>query len=107
MATDEINYRRFFDINDLAGLAMEDPELFEISHRLIFQLIAEGKIQPLLSRTYQLEETGEAALAVHRNEIEGKAGVLCLAPEKGLGIDDPEFREKVGEDKITLFRRHA
>jgi crotonyl-CoA reductase len=69
------------------------------------QLISEGKIQPLLSRTYSLEETGDAALAVHHNKIEGKAGVLCLAPEKGLGIDDPEFREKVGEDKITLFQR--
>ena len=33
--------------------------------------------------------------------------MLCLAPEEGLGIDDPEFREKVGEDKITLFRRHG
>jgi len=69
------------------------------------QLICEGKIQPLLSRTYALEDTGAAALAVHKNEIEGKAGVLCLAPEKGLGIDDPEFRDKVGEDKITLFQR--
>jgi crotonyl-CoA reductase len=69
------------------------------------QLICDGKIQPLLSRTYSLEETGAAAMAVHRNEIEGKAGVLCLAPEKGLGIDDPEFRAKVGEDKITLFQR--
>ncbi len=69
------------------------------------QLISDGKIQPLLSRTYSLEETGDAALAVHRNEIEGKAGVLCLAPEKGLGIDDPEFRAQVGEDKITLFQR--
>ena len=70
------------------------------------KLICDGKIQPLLSRTYELEETGAAALAVHRNEIEGKAGVLCLAPEKGLGIDDPEFREQVGEDKITLFQRY-
>ena len=69
------------------------------------QLVAEGKIQPLLSKVYSLEETGAAALAVHKNEIEGKAGVLCLAPEEGLGIDDPELREKVGEDKITLFRR--
>jgi crotonyl-CoA reductase len=69
------------------------------------QLICEGKIQPLLSKTYSLEQTGEAALAVHKNEIEGKAGVLCLAPEKGLGIDDPEFRAEVGEDKITLFQR--
>ncbi len=44
VATDEVNYRRFFDINGLAGLRMEDPELFEESHRLIFALIAEGKI---------------------------------------------------------------
>jgi len=68
------------------------------------QLLAEGKIQPLLSRVYGLEEVGEAARAVHRNETEGKVGVLCLAPEEGLGIDDPAFREQVGEDKITLFR---
>ena len=71
------------------------------------QLICEGKVQPLLSKTYSLEQTGEAALAVHQNQIEGKAGVLCLAPEAGLGIDDPEFRAKVGEDKITLFQRFS
>ena len=44
---------------------------------------------------------------IHRNEHEGKLGVLCLAPREGLGIDDPEFRAKVGEDRITLFRRHG
>ena len=69
------------------------------------QLVCDGKVQPLLSRVYPLEQTGEAALAVHRNEAEGKIGVLCLAPEEGLGIDDPTFRDEVGEDKITLFRR--
>jgi crotonyl-CoA reductase len=69
------------------------------------QLVAEGRIQPLLSRTYELEQVGDAAQAVHHNQIEGKAGVLCLAPEKGLGIDDPGFRDEVGEDKITLFQR--
>jgi crotonyl-CoA reductase len=71
------------------------------------QLIAEGKIQPILSAVYPLDETGEAAYQVHKNLHEGKIGVLCLAPEEGLGIDDPEFREQVGEDKITLFRRHG
>jgi crotonyl-CoA reductase len=71
------------------------------------RLIAKGMIQPILSATYRLEETGEAAYQVHHNLHEGKLGVLCLAPEEGLGIDDPEFREKVGEDKITLFRRHG
>jgi len=32
---------------------------------------------------------------------------LCLAPEKGMGITDPEKRERIGEDKITMFARHA
>jgi crotonyl-CoA reductase len=71
------------------------------------QLIAEGKIQPMLSKVFSLEDTGEAAFQIHKNMHEGKLGVLCLAPEEGLGIDDPEFREQVGEDKITLARRFA
>ena len=31
----------------------------------------------------------------------------CLAPQEGLGVADPEKRERIGEDKITLFQRHA
>ncbi|HEV2368832.1 MAG TPA: crotonyl-CoA carboxylase/reductase [Acidimicrobiales bacterium] len=71
------------------------------------RLIALGKIQPILSAVYPLVETGEAAYQVHHNMHEGKLGVLCLAPQEGLGIDDPEFRARVGEDRITLFRRHG
>lgn len=71
------------------------------------RLISLGKIQPLLSRVHPMEEVGLAARAIHRNEHEGKIGVLCLAPTTGLGIDDPEFRAKVGEDRITLFARHG
>ncbi len=71
------------------------------------RLIDQGKIQPLLSGVYPLSEVGAAALKIHRNEHEGKLGILCLAPEEGLGIDDPEKRERIGEDKITLFRRHG
>ncbi len=71
------------------------------------KLIDQGRIQPLLSEVYPLTEVGAAARAVHRNEAEGKIGVLCLAPEEGLGIDDPEKRESIGESKITTFRRHA
>jgi crotonyl-CoA reductase len=63
-------------------------------------------LQPILSAVHPLPDVGEAAYAVHKNLHEGKIGVLCLAPGEGLGIDDPQFREKVGEDKITLFRRH-
>ena len=73
----------------------------------ISKLIPQGRIQPILSTTYALEDVGEAAYQVHKNLHEGKIGVLCLSPEEGLGVDDPEFRAKVGEDKITLFRRHG
>ncbi|ALP53919.1 malto-oligosyltrehalose synthase [Candidatus Tenderia electrophaga] len=47
VATDEINYRRFFDINDLAGLRVELPEVFRATHGLIHQLIATHQIQGL------------------------------------------------------------
>ncbi len=70
-------------------------------------LVCEGKILPPLSAVYPLVEVGEATYQVHKNLHEGKIGVLCLAPSEGLGIDDPELREKVGEDRITLFRRHG
>jgi crotonyl-CoA reductase len=71
------------------------------------QLVGEGKIQPILSAVFPLEQVGDAAYQVHHNLHEGKIGVLCLAPEEGLGIDDPEKRARIGEDKITLFRRHG
>lgn len=71
------------------------------------RLINLGKIQPLLSAVYPLEQVGAAALKIHRNEHEGKIGILCLAPTEGLGIDDAEKRERIGEDKITIFRRYG
>jgi crotonyl-CoA reductase len=70
------------------------------------RLIAEGRVHPTLSKVYPLEQTGEAAYQVHKNLAEGKVGVLCLAPEEGLGVTDPELRER-HVDQITLFRRHA
>jgi crotonyl-CoA reductase len=42
---------------------------------------------------------------VHKNQHEGKLGILCLAPEEGLGVTDPEMRERLLPN-ITLFRRH-
>ena len=71
------------------------------------KLLSAGKIQPMLSAVHPLSETGEAAYAVHHNLHEGKIGVLCLAPKEGLGIDDPEKRARIGEDRITLVRRHS
>ncbi|OXM71444.1 MULTISPECIES: crotonyl-CoA carboxylase/reductase [Amycolatopsis] len=67
------------------------------------RLIAKGLIHPTLSKTYPMTETGQAALDVHRNAHQGKVGVLCLAPEEGLGVRDAEKRSK-HIDRINLFR---
>ncbi|WP_097653057.1 malto-oligosyltrehalose synthase [Candidatus Chloroploca asiatica] len=43
VATEEINYRRFFDINDLAAIRVELPEVLQATHQLVFGLLAEGR----------------------------------------------------------------
>jgi crotonyl-CoA reductase len=58
------------------------------------RLIARGAIHPTLSRVYALAETGQAAYDVHRNLHQGKVGVLCLAPDEGLGVRDHDLRDK-------------
>jgi (1->4)-alpha-D-glucan 1-alpha-D-glucosylmutase len=47
LASSDINYRRFFDINNLAGIRVEDAGTFEAIHVLVKRLIAEGKLQGL------------------------------------------------------------
>ncbi|QIS14113.1 crotonyl-CoA carboxylase/reductase [Nocardia arthritidis] len=69
------------------------------------RLIALGRIHPVLSAVYQLPETGAAAYEVHRNRHCGKVGVLCLAPQEGLGVTDPETRAKHAA-AINRFRRN-
>ena len=47
VAGEEINYRRFFDINELAAIRMEDPDVFAETHRLVFRLISSGQVTGL------------------------------------------------------------
>ena len=47
VASDDINYRRFFETNDLAAVCMEHEAVFEATHRLVFSLMAEGKVDGL------------------------------------------------------------
>jgi (1->4)-alpha-D-glucan 1-alpha-D-glucosylmutase len=47
LASSDINYRRFFDVNSLAGLRVEDAATFNVAHRLVRRLIEEGKLQGL------------------------------------------------------------
>ncbi len=60
------------------------------------RLVSRGPTHPTLSRTYPLAQTGQAAYDVHKNLHQGKVGVLCLAPEEGLGVEPQaqEFRAR-------------
>ena len=67
------------------------------------RLIAKGMIHPTLSRSYPLTDVGQAAFDVHHNLHQGKVGVLCLAPQEGLGVRDQEKRAR-HLDGINAFR---
>jgi (1->4)-alpha-D-glucan 1-alpha-D-glucosylmutase len=47
VAAEEINYRRFFDINDLAAIRIEEPKVLEAVHAKAFELLRDGKITGL------------------------------------------------------------
>jgi (1->4)-alpha-D-glucan 1-alpha-D-glucosylmutase len=47
VAADDINYRRFFDVNDLAALRVDNEAVFEVTHRLVLQLVGAGRIDGL------------------------------------------------------------
>ena len=67
------------------------------------RLIARGLVHPTLSKTYAMDDVGQAAYDVHRNLHQGKVGVLTLAPEEGLGVRDTALRERHLE-AINRFR---
>ena len=75
VASDDINYRRFFDTNDLAALCMEQEAVFQATHGLVLRLIAENKIDGLridhpdgLYDPAQYFERLQQAIAEHRQE---------------------------------------
>jgi (1->4)-alpha-D-glucan 1-alpha-D-glucosylmutase len=119
VAADEINYRRFFDINELAAIRVEDPEVFQAVHKLWFELVHEGRINGLridhpdglldpagYFEALQREcRTGDRPMYVvaekilERNEewredwdIEGTVGYEFLNDLNGLFVDYPKRR---------------
>lgn len=71
------------------------------------RLLRLGMVVPALSRVYSLDEAPEATRSVQLNAHEGKVGLLNLATAEGQGVDDPGLRDRVGEDRLRLFRDHA
>lgn len=81
VAAEEINYRRFFNINELISLRVEDERVFERTHHLIFKLIEEDRIHGL--RVDHIDGLYDPAAYLSR--IRQKAGNLYVAVEKILG----------------------
>jgi crotonyl-CoA reductase len=67
------------------------------------RLVSRGMIHPTLSKALPLDQAGQAAYEVHRNQHQGKVGVLALAPSEGLGVTNPELRERHIKE-INRFR---
>ena len=88
LASSDINYRRFFDINTLAGLRVENAMTFEAAHRLVRQLIAEGKLHGLrLDHIDGLRDPAQYFQRLRRlvREARNAAGPFYVAIEKILG----------------------
>ena len=70
------------------------------------RLASLGRIHPILSTTYPLNDAAEAAHRVHQNLHTGKIGIRVLAPQDGLGVSDQELRAR-HIDRIELFKRFS
>jgi (1->4)-alpha-D-glucan 1-alpha-D-glucosylmutase len=105
VAPDEINYRRFFDVNDLAGLRVENLTVFENTHRLLFDLLGEGKIDGLridhpdgLREPEQYFHRLQGRVAALRGTAHGPAGSWAAtgasanpAAVPASALDPPDF----------------
>ncbi|MCS3451867.1 MULTISPECIES: malto-oligosyltrehalose synthase [Bradyrhizobium] len=97
LASSDINYRRFFDVNTLAGLRVEDAATFEASHSLVKRLIAEDRLQGLrLDHIDGLRDPAQYFQRLRRliRSAQGaKARPFYMVIEKILGEDEklPRF----------------
>ena len=91
LASSDINYRRFFDVNALAGLRVEDAGTFEAIHRLVRRLIAEGRLQGLrLDHIDGLRDPAQYFQRLRRliRDAQGSTTPFYLVIEKILGEDE-------------------
>jgi (1->4)-alpha-D-glucan 1-alpha-D-glucosylmutase len=97
---EEINYRRFFDINDLVGLRMENTEVFAATHRLIRRLLAEGSVEGL--RIDHPDGLYSPIQYFSRLQLLHAAG-QCCGPTPTLPLADNGIETEVQ----TIFGQHG
>ncbi len=84
VASEEINYRRFFDVNQLVAIRMEDPSVFEEVHRFVFELVAKGAATGL--RVDHVD--GLFAPGDYLRRLRESRDELYIVVEKILGRDE-------------------
>ena len=83
VAPDEINYRRFFDVSDLAAVRMEDPEVFAAMHGVVLRLVADRRIDGLrLDHTDGLRDPAAYFVTLRQ----ALAGGGCQEPGRGAYV---------------------
>lgn len=93
-AADDINWRRFFDVNELGGLRVERPAVFEATHAKIFELVAEGLVDGLrIDHIDGLADPRSYCRKLRRR-------VDSLSPDRHL----PIYVEKILGEGETLHR---
>jgi (1->4)-alpha-D-glucan 1-alpha-D-glucosylmutase len=86
-AGDAVNWRRFFDINELAGVRIEDPAVFDVVHAVTFRLFAEGLIDGVrVDHIDGLSEPGAYARALRARLMALNAERPAAAPRDGPWI---------------------
>jgi (1->4)-alpha-D-glucan 1-alpha-D-glucosylmutase len=96
VAPDEINYRRFFDINDLAGLATERPEVFDEVHRLTLQLVAEGAVDGVrIDHPDGLYDPAGYFGRLQQAALAAVAGRLASGGGIGVGVDPGTLQSEI------------
>jgi (1->4)-alpha-D-glucan 1-alpha-D-glucosylmutase len=110
-AGDDINWRRFFDINELGGLRVERPMVFEATHGKIFELVSEGLVDGLRidhidglanPRGYGRKLHRRVQTLLARRPAEAQLDHLPIFVEKILGPDEP-LREDWSVDGTTGY----
>ena len=118
VATERINYRRFFDVSDLIGMRVEDPSVFQASHRLALELVHEGAVNGLRidhidgladPLGYQKQLVGEDVYIVAEKILEADEELPSEWPIQGttgydfLGQMNSLFVEPAGLDRVTAY----
>jgi (1->4)-alpha-D-glucan 1-alpha-D-glucosylmutase len=96
VAVDEINYRRFFDVNDLAAIRVENPRVFDAVHRLVARLVGAGWVTGLridhpdgLRDPHSYFKSIQALYRSHQPPRVDEPAEIYVLAEKILSGDEP------------------